>query len=1092
MKMKILIIMAMIVSIYCQNGAAVSPFGAVGCEYTDNLMIISEGEEYAVSEQFGPLAGSSGRKYTDKGIMPLSPDYDEVKLPENVLVLMVEFPDAKFSDTIKNEDFLADPEYRVYDFIDRHMYHLQSYYHDVSKEKYIINYTVLDTLVMMDNRIEHYGEANRSLLRRIRMIRETINKVDPVVDFSEYDAFMIFHSGAGKETDVYGENPNSIPSSFINRRLLQAVLDPENDDYPGIPTNDDVYIKEITVVASHQDHFNQEEETNYSGYGLLSYLFGRQIGLPTLFGNVSALGRASGVGNFCIMGTGAWNASGYVPPYLSAWPRYFMGWEEAEVITGDITDAKLDHPFRKPLVPEFESEQDPHNPRLYKIPISENEYYLIENREQNPDGAMLGNQPRFTFELLPEGEQDYYEPPYQIVPRFNFMKNSYRGCDWDFYLPGYGGPEPELYIDGSGILIWHIDENVIRENFKDNIINADPRHQGVTLMEADGIQHLRSGIPHPYMRGSPYDSYRKGNNDYFGYKYREDDTISVPYAESYYGKIDLEVYNISESGPKMSFSINYPDIINYGYEGDDAFPVGVSAHQCSCEEILFIPARSGKVYMKAAGLSVPGYPIETDTIPHLYTYSPEYASYFVPVQRSEQIGDGRQTDSRLLRFSLEGKDIAFTYNRLEWATHPLIIKPQPETEGRWGERVYLITALQDGDDALVYFYDIDLRLIERLTIPESTIAANMMQKDRKLYLITKTKEEHKLRTIDLSNQEISSETILDITDKKGMNALLAPVTRKKEYNSNRSNADSYQDNILITTEDSVYLFNQDGSLVTGFPVILDDEIVSVPVLSDITTNGFLDIIVSSMAGLYVINYAGEVAFTDKPDKPENDDEEQDQAESPSLPLGSTVFDVNNNGHNEIVSAAGNSLLSGYDKSFTPLSGYPAATAKQAIHSPVLSLLNGEASLLIGTVDGSIVRRTLPDIEICEEELAKLWNAEFVNLQRTAAYSFLMPENRLEQETLFIKDECYAFPSPLTYDSGGELFFNIMVTRNVPVKIKVFDISGKIVFQDIYDCAAYVGNRNRVSLGIEDLSTGVYYAILSAEGRSVELRFAVER
>jgi hypothetical protein len=51
-----------------------------------------------------------------------------------------------------------------------------------------------------------------------------------------------------------------------------------------------------------------------------------------------------------------------------------------------------------------------HNPeatRLYKIPISENEYFLIENRQQNPDNSTDPHnwQPSYTFELLPEGEQ---------------------------------------------------------------------------------------------------------------------------------------------------------------------------------------------------------------------------------------------------------------------------------------------------------------------------------------------------------------------------------------------------------------------------------------------------------------------------------------------------------------------------------------------------------------------------------------------------------------------------------------------------------------------------------------------------------------
>ncbi len=1089
-RMKILIIVFASLMALSLSGLDVTPFGFLEISESRDPDTVFDLENSGISEIFGPAARLSGSAESEvRGISEFGTGYEEIKLPEHVLVLMVEFPDAKFEDTITNQDYLANPGYRIHDFIDRHMFHLQSYYLDASKEQFEINYTVLDTLVMMDNGIEHYGEAGRSLLRRIRMIRETINKVDPLVDFTEYDSFIIFHSGAGKETDVYSENPNSIPSSFINRRLLQAVLDPENDDYPGLSTNDDVYIKEVIVAASHQNHINQEEETNYSVYGLLCYLFGRQLGLPTLFGNVSSLGRAAGAGNFCLMGTGAWNASGYVPPYLSAWPRYMMGWEEAEVISGDLVDARLDFPFMKPLVPEFESEQNPINPRLYKLPISDGEYYLIENREQNPDGAKLGEQPRFSFELLPEGEQDYYDPPFEIVPRFNFMKNTYRGCDWDFYLPGYGGPEVELYIKGSGILVWHIDENVIRSNFKDNMVNANPEHQGVTLIEAYGIQHLRSSMPNLYMRGSPYDSYRKGHNDYFGYQIRQDGSISIPYAESFYGNVDVEIFEISESGPTMKFSVNTAKTIDYDYQGDDAYPIGVSGHECSCEEMLFIPTRSGQVFMKVAELSVPGYPVETDSIPQLYVYSPEYGSYFVPEHNSRQIGEVEQIVSRLLRFSPDGKDVSLTHNGYEWATHPVIIRPDNDEE-RWGESVYLITALQNRDEAIVVFYDVNLRLIKRMVFPQTTIVTNMMTKNGKLYILTEAAGQNRLKTIDLTNQKLNKNIALDLDSRQVNNALLAPITRQKDAVNKRS--ENYQDNILITTNDGIYLFNRDGSLVTGFPLYLEDEITSVPVLSDITNNGFLDIIVSGMAGLKVINYAGEIIFTDIPDKTEDDNEEQDEVDNNRIPLGSVAIDINNNGYKEILSTAYPNTLSGIDSGFQQLSGYPLVTSKQIIHSPVVSLINEEASLLFGTVDGSIIRRSLPHVNIAEEDIGSLWNTEFVNLQRTAAYTFSLPENKLISDNLFVSDECYVFPSPLTYDNGGELFFNIMVTRDVAVEIKVFDISGKIVFQDVYDCAAYVGNRSRVSLGIEDLSSGVYYVILSAESSKVELRFAVEK
>ena len=38
-------------------------------------------------------------------------------------------------------------------------------------------------------------------------------------------------------------------STFLSRRSLQAGLDPENDDFPGIETNDDIYLTEFVIIA---------------------------------------------------------------------------------------------------------------------------------------------------------------------------------------------------------------------------------------------------------------------------------------------------------------------------------------------------------------------------------------------------------------------------------------------------------------------------------------------------------------------------------------------------------------------------------------------------------------------------------------------------------------------------------------------------------------------------------------------------------------------------------------------------------------------------------------------------------------------------
>ncbi len=47
-------------------------------------------------------------------------------------------------------------------------------------------------------------------------------------------------------------------------------------------------------------------------------------------------------------------------------------------------------------------------------------------------------------------------------------------------------------LPGEGILIWHIDEDIIQENFFINYLNSDSRKMGIGLVQADGKFHLTS------------------------------------------------------------------------------------------------------------------------------------------------------------------------------------------------------------------------------------------------------------------------------------------------------------------------------------------------------------------------------------------------------------------------------------------------------------------------------------------------------------------------------------------------------------------------------------------------------------------------
>ncbi|MDY6915841.1 MAG: hypothetical protein SVM86_05970, partial [Candidatus Cloacimonadota bacterium] len=583
-------------------------------------------------------------------------------LPDSILVLRVQFQDVKF----KIEPSFPDsfPHDRAY--FERFMFHLSSYLHDASYENYILtedNYSVIDTVFTLPETMEYYGDDSNQLERVSLMSKQTIEMADDIIDFSNYDSFIIFHAGAGQEADINSANPEQIYSTFLTRKSLQEGLEPENDNYQGIITSDGKYVKEIIICPETEWQPDFEEgDTNYQLFGILTYLFCRQMGLPTLFNNV---GAGNGIGDFGIMGTGAWNANGHVPPLPCAWSRYYMGWEEDNIEEINFSDSDFEITF--PMA------KDDFTPKLYKINITEEEYFLLENRQQNPDNSTLNGFPNFTFQLAED--QDYYPPPNDNIPRFNFMKNTYLGCEWDFYLPGPGfgsapGPDEEI-VDGSGLFIWHIDEEVIAEKFQPeegiNIVNSVATHKGVDLEEADGIQHMDALISIKSW-GSAYDSFRADNNAYFG-KAVDPFTgyTSQPTSNSYYGKTILEIYNISISDSLMTFSVNFYNRFKTEYVGRNIFPASVVDFDDDGSNEIFYPMPNGELYFWKDDEIYENFQISP--LAEYFAYDEQNRTFLLPTY------DEDASISILYTLFFENNNSyidGITFNNKTWATAPVV------------------------------------------------------------------------------------------------------------------------------------------------------------------------------------------------------------------------------------------------------------------------------------------------------------------------------------------------------------------------------------------------------------------------------------
>ena len=250
------------------------------------------------------------------------------------------------------------------------------YFDVVSRSQLNVEGTVYGPYTL-DGDAADYGTENPDF------VRDSVEIADDDIDFRDYDAVVVVHSGPGEESSGNSDDIWSVHWPSIN-----------------IETDDNGHV--INKISQVPEYETISGENN--PLGVWCHEFGHEIGLPDLY---DTDGSSAGIGDWGVMASGSWGNNGETPTYMSAWSRYALGWVEPIVITGDINNLEL-----KPI----ETDGD-----VYLLPIPGNwsnskQYFLLENRQK---------------------------------------------INYDAYLPG------------EGLLIWHIDEEIIESKWNSNSVNND-------------------------------------------------------------------------------------------------------------------------------------------------------------------------------------------------------------------------------------------------------------------------------------------------------------------------------------------------------------------------------------------------------------------------------------------------------------------------------------------------------------------------------------------------------------------------------------------------------------------------------------------
>ena len=300
---------------------------------------------------------------------------------------------------------------------------------------------------------------------------------------------LIVHAGSSYLTDggtdgSGGRNtPSDMIDAFIDRSWFKMFKNDLKLPVAGVSVKgsglDSIVLDELMLCSE----TSNQDGLNWGIQGILVNQMARQLGIPDLFSTSSG---TSAIGAFCIMDFAGYSAgNGFIPPYPSAWVRAFAGWDNVKAAS--LGTASTNRVKALTSVIDRDSLQWDVNfidTTILLIPLNDHEYYLVENRQRN----ISGRDSLFRFDSVDVGSRRVKviaAYPYNINLDSNVVATS--GDKRNVILKVRNN---DICLPASGILVWHVDENIIRNRLASDLVNADSLYRGVALVEADGVFDL--------------------------------------------------------------------------------------------------------------------------------------------------------------------------------------------------------------------------------------------------------------------------------------------------------------------------------------------------------------------------------------------------------------------------------------------------------------------------------------------------------------------------------------------------------------------------------------------------------------------------
>ncbi len=886
-------------------------------------------------------------------------------------------------------------------YFDAHLQALANYYRDISQGQLEIDYEVYpgdsNSSYVLPTPLKEYGNGRTQQEideRQTRLFRDGIAAADSAegegLDFSNFRAFAVFHAGLGAEAGQ--QALNDIPSAFI--------APPDLARYAGGPIRVDNGAGRVTGGMLLPEAISTDGRGGLNG--TLARFFANQLGLQGLSNFEDGL---PAVGDWSLMDTGNIGVAssarlglkglsaepadtvllGFIPSRMLAWSRIQLGWLTPKTVTHNDTV--------QVVAPHVVSDL----PQAVKVPISATEYFLLENRISRL--ALKGRVPSIAF-----SRQD-------------------GGGVW-LSVDDY-----DAFIPGSGLLIWHVDDTVIRASDNDHPINSNPGYRiasdgissqfrrGITLEEADGLEDIgnvsagrivQSGIISlSSIQGGPQDPFYVGNTARFGPDTTPNTSSNLGYSTGF----TIEV--LSPPGDTMAVAITLA--LRQG-----AWPVtGLPPGSLQAPRALDLDGDGQKEIIRGAPTGHSAWTLNGSPF-NAFQFSAS-----VPPAVGNLVTGGAGAGRTEFIFGDGGTPILWVNGRFiptpgdEVAPRNAVVSAAPVIAPFPGSASADIWGWSDGRVEWGKFAG-ESGSADLGPEPVAALAVGNIDEDPSNELIALT-QTGRIAIVE------GPARVRRLAALQGP-AVGAPVLADLD----RSGVDEV---VLVTANGVVSILNNAGLVAQSVPV--PGGAVSPPVLADLDGDGFVEALFGGSGCLWAVRFNG-VLQTGAPLAFPLKDE--------AGPIGAppVLADLDGDGAPEILAGSQGGLLYGLRGDGTPLPGFPLSVSGPIRTSPILDDLDGDGTLelVLFTANGAVHLWHLEEVAPDLIGNRIVWG-QLGGGSANTGHLLMSPQAAPEDPSplLLPSGRVYCYPNPIRGSSATLRFF---LGNTAQIRVVVLNALGEIV------------------------------------------------